>query len=85
MRNIRALVLLSSHRLIIRAMPGIRLADRMARLGAESASKVLARARTIKDAGIDTGEPGRLIAHRSTLPGPAGLMVRQVSWNRSRG
>ena len=44
------------------AMTGIRLADRMARLGTESAFEVLARARAIEDAGgkiihLEIGEP----------------------------
>ena len=43
-------------------MTGIRLADRMARLGTESAFEVLARARAIEDAGgkiihLEIGEP----------------------------
>jgi aspartate/methionine/tyrosine aminotransferase len=43
-------------------MAGIRLADRMARLGTESAFEVLARARAIEDAGgklihLEIGEP----------------------------
>jgi len=43
-------------------MTGIRLADRMARLGTESAFEVLARARAIEDAGgkiihLESGEP----------------------------
>ena len=50
------------HRLIIGPMTGIRLADRMARLGTESAFEVLARARAIEDAGgkvihLEIGEP----------------------------
>jgi len=50
------------HRLIIGAMVSIRLADRMARLGTESAFEVLARARAIEDAGrkvihLEIGEP----------------------------
>jgi aspartate/methionine/tyrosine aminotransferase len=45
-----------------RAMTGIRLADRMARLGTESAFEVLARARAIEDVGgkiihLEIGEP----------------------------
>jgi len=45
-----------------RAMTGIRLADRMARLGTESAFEILARARAIEDAGgkiihLEIGEP----------------------------
>jgi len=44
------------------AMTGIRLADRMARLGTESAFEVLARARALEDAGrkiihLEIGEP----------------------------
>ena len=43
-------------------MTGIRLADRMARLGTESAFEVLARARALEDAGrkiihLEIGEP----------------------------
>ena len=52
----------NSQRFIIGAMTGIRLADRMARLGTESAFEVLARARAIEDAGgkiihLEIGEP----------------------------
>jgi aspartate aminotransferase len=47
---------------MIKIMTGIRLADRMARLGTESAFEVLARARAIEDAGgkmihLEIGEP----------------------------
>jgi aspartate aminotransferase len=47
---------------MIRAMTALRLADRMAKLGTESAFEVLARARAIEDAGgkvihLEIGEP----------------------------
>src|SRR5438477_255500 len=53
-------------------MTAIPLADRMARLGTESAFEVLARAKAIEAAGgkiihLETGEPEGLISERSKL------------------
>ena len=57
-------------------MTGIRLADRMARLGTESAFEVLARARAIEDAGgkmihLEIGEPDFPTAQLRWLTLPA--------------